>query len=231
MSLTLESRRCGPVCVIKCAGRLFVGTELQQLETALQRVALEFNKIVLNVGDVSRVDSTGMGLLVRYLVHTRNKRGDLRLAVLPDFFAVLLQLTKLTTILRTFPSEEEAIVSFLKDPSATTEDNANSGPKVLFLDQSADLGVFVRTLLSNHGYEVLTTCRVHDAKILLRVGKVDLIVLGPDNSQLTPESIISSLKSIAPNVSTFLLQKGFKHLEAAEAGSNLLTLIQGRSPA
>ena len=117
MSLSLDSRYCGRVFVVKCAGRIVTGEEIIVLEACINRGLLESSRIVVQAGEVTRVDSTGMGLLVRFLSHSRNRGGDLRLAAPPAFLVNLLQLTKLTTIFRIYDSEEEAIVSFLKDPA------------------------------------------------------------------------------------------------------------------
>ena len=95
MSLSLDSRHCGRVFVIKCAGRIVTGEEITILEACINRGLLESTRIVLHVGEVTRVDSTGMGLLVRFLSHTRNRGGDLRLAAPPPFLDNLLRLTKL----------------------------------------------------------------------------------------------------------------------------------------
>ena len=171
MSLSLDSRHCGRVFVIKCAGRIVTGEEITILEACITRGLLESTRIVLQAGEVTRVDSTGMGLLVRFLSHTRNRGGDLRLAACPPFLTNLLQLTKLTTIFRIYDSEDEAIVSFLKEPALFHPTGAQPGPLVLFVDQSPDLCAFVRTLLQHHGYEVLSTCRMHDAKTLLSAAK------------------------------------------------------------
>ncbi len=167
MSLSLESRHCGRVFVIKCAGRIVTGEEITILEACISRGLLESRRIVLHLGEVTRVDSTGMGLLVRFLSHTRNRGGDLRLAAPPLFLDNLLRLTKLTTIFRIYDSEDEAIVSFLKESAVSYPAGTHAGPLVLFVDQSPDLCAFVRTLLQHHGYEVLSTCRLHDAKTLL----------------------------------------------------------------
>ena len=179
-------------------------------------------------GEVTRVDSTGMGLLVRFLSHTRNRGGDLRLAAPPPFLSNLLRLTKLATIFRIYDSEEEAIVSFLKEPALSNTDGAHAGPLVLFVDQSPDLCAFVRTLLQHHGYEVLSTCRMHDAKTLLSAAKVDYIVLGPDSSSLPSDSVAASLKSLAPKASTVVLQDDFKLGNPEQAGLELLRLMQQR---
>jgi len=175
---------------------------------------------------VSRVDSARMGLLVRYLSHTRNRGGDLRLASAPPFLEHLLQITKLSTIFQTYGSEEEAIVSFLKETRTAKKDNAAAGPKVLFVDQSADLCAFVRGLLHNHGYEVLSTCRVRDAKMLLTAAKVDYIVLGPDCAQLSSDSVVASLQPLAPSAKVVLLHNDFKYDDAERAGRELLQRMQ-----
>ncbi|MGZ4833657.1 MAG: hypothetical protein ACXVZQ_12070, partial [Terriglobales bacterium] len=94
------------------------------------------------------------------------------------------------------------------------------------VDQSPDLCAFVRTLLQHHGYEVVSTCRIHDAKTLLSAAKVDYIVLGPDSSSLPSDNVAASLRSLAPKASTVLLQSNFKHGDAEQAGLELLRLMQ-----
>jgi anti-sigma B factor antagonist len=214
--------------VIKCAGRIVTGEEITVLEACINRGLLESSRIVVQAGEVTRVDSTGMGLLVRFLSHTRNRGGDLRLAAPQLFFTNLLRMTKLATIFRVYDSEDDAIVSFLKEPALSHPSGANAGPLVLFVDQSPDLCAFVRTLLQHHGYEVLSTCRMHDAKTLLSAAKVDYIVLGPDSYARAADSVAASLQSLAPKASTVLLQKDFKHGDAEEAGFELLRLMQHR---
>jgi anti-anti-sigma factor len=228
MSLSLDSRHCGRVFVIKCVGRIVTGEEVTVLEACISRGLRESTRIIVQAGEVSRVDSTGMGLLVRFLSHTRNRGGDLRLAAVPPFFSNLLRLTKLTTIFRIYDSEDEAIVSFLKEPALTNPGAVSTGRSVLFVDQSPDLCAFVRTLLQHHGYEVLSSCRMHDAKTLLSASKVDYIVLGPDSSFLAADSVAAALKSLAPRASTVVLQNGFKHGDAEQAGLELLRLMQHR---
>jgi anti-anti-sigma factor len=229
MSLSLECRPCGKVYVIKALGRIVTGDEANILEATISRGLLEFVRVVLNVAEVTRLDSTGMGLLVRFLSHTRNRGGDLRLAAPQPFFTTLLQLTKLSSIFRVYESEESAIVSFLKEPTAVTPDMKTVGPLVLFVDQSPDLCAFARTLLHRHGYEVLSTCRIHDAKTLLTAAKVDYIVLGPDSSQLPSHSVVEALKPLAPTAITVLLESGFKLGDPDRAGFELLQRMQARS--
>ena len=77
MLLTLKSRFVGNVYVIECAGRVVLGEEAKALETALEAGAREFTRIVLNLAEVSRLDSIAMGLLVRYAERLGKQGGGL----------------------------------------------------------------------------------------------------------------------------------------------------------
>src|SRR5271166_6220425 len=125
MSLSLESRHCGSVFIVRCTGRIVSGEESQTLEAALQRGLREFTRVVLHVDQVNRVDSAGMGLMVRFLWHARNRKGDLRLAAPQPFLTDLLNITKLSTVFRIYPNEEAAIVSFLKEGAIAPSDSTN----------------------------------------------------------------------------------------------------------
>jgi len=95
MPLQIESRFCGHVAIIECRGRI-VADELPALESVLQNEIREFHNIVLNVGEVTRLDSMGMGLLVRYSSNLRKRSGDIRLAATPPLIAEVLDITLLS---------------------------------------------------------------------------------------------------------------------------------------
>lgn len=228
MPLNLESRHCGKVYIIRCAGRIVTGAEVGELESAIHFALREFTRIVLELSQVDRIDSTGMGLLVRFLTSVRNRGGDLRLAAPTSFLVTLLEMTRLTSILRIYPSEDDAILSFYSEAAPVSQDPAASSKRVLFLDQSADLCAFVRHLLGSHGYDVHSTMLVRDAKVLLRASQVDVIVLGPGSEHLPSETVASSLKTVAPLAAMLQLEADFRHGDPHEAGRTLLNLIQSR---
>lgn len=229
MSLSVDARHCGAVYVIRCTGRIVAGEEVKVLETSINRGLREFLRFTLNLGDVSRVDSTGIGLMVRFLSHTRNRGGDLRLAAAPPFLSDLLKVTKLAGTFKVYDSEEEGIVSFLKEPGVKAGSSASIGPMVLFVDQSPDLCAFVRALLHHHEYEILSTCRIHDAKTLMTSAKFDYIVLGPDSSHLPSDAVVAALKALAPTATIVQLPGGFKYDDPERAGPELLQRL--RAPA
>jgi anti-anti-sigma factor len=225
MSLQTQERHCGTVWVIKCLGPITAG-EAGPLQSSLERGLREFRRLVVNLRGVPRVDSTGMGLLVRFAVHARNRGGDLRLAEPNPFVNNLLQMTKLATVFRVHEKEEDAILACLHEQFTASDAKVPLKGRVLFIDSSPDLCVFVRTLLKEHGYEVVSTSLVHDARILMQASTMDFLIFGPDSPEAPRESLISSLKQQRPHASAFHLQSDFKHQDPHQAEATLLTMME-----
>jgi anti-sigma B factor antagonist len=221
--LSLSSRHIGNVCIIECKGRIVLGEEANAMEAELVRGTREFSRVVLNVAAVERLDSTGIGLLVRYAAKAHKAGGDIRLAAAPAFFVSLLEIANLTSILQVFPTEEDAILSFLKHRPANRVER--HGTRVLFFDQSPDLCAFVQAVLAQYGFEVKSTSNFGDAKILLRVEEVDAILVGPGTPQLSPETALRALRAIAPKAAALRLAPDFKAQEATAATETLLRLF------
>jgi hypothetical protein len=167
-----------------------------------------------------------MGLLVRYAERLGKRGGGLRLATPPAFVTNLLNMTKLSGMLPGYPTEEDAIVSFLQQGSEG-EAQERRGPRVLVFDESADLCVFVRTVLVGQGYDVRSTCSFRDAKILLRVDGVEYIVVGPSTPRLSAETVVQSLTALSPNANVLQLAPDFKIRDAEEATDALLEMFAG----
>ena len=226
MSLSVDARHCGAVYVIRCSGRIVAGEECSVLESSINRGLREFRRLVIDLDGVGQIDSTGIGLLVRYLSHTRSRAGDLRLSTPPSFVASVLRATKLTTVFKVYESEEEAVVSFLKEPGATGSEETPAGPLVLFVDPSADVCAFVRALLSNNGYAVLSTCRITDAKLLLLSAKFDYLVLGAECAQGESAALVDKLRAFAGSAVIVELSSEFNYDDPERAGAELLGLMQ-----
>jgi anti-anti-sigma factor len=225
MLLSLSSRFVGNVYIIRCVGRVVLGDEVKALEAALEAGAREFSRIVLDLSEVNRLDSIAIGLLVRYAERLGKAGGGLRLAAAPPFVVNILNMTKLSSILPSYATEEEAIVSFLKQGSAGGV-KERQGARVIVVDESADLCTFVRTVLTQHGYDVKSTCSFRDAKILLGADSVDYILVGPGNPQLSSETILKTLTSLAPEAKTLQLDADFKIRDAREATEALLQMFR-----
>jgi anti-anti-sigma factor len=228
MPLSLESRFCGNVYIIRCDGRIVAGDELKLLEAALDLGAHEFTRLVLQVSGVERLDSVGIGLLVRYAVRVRKHGGDLRLVGPSSSVAALLKVTMLSRVLEVFPTEQDAITSFGEERSPKKLPPV-VGPRVLVLDESADMCTFFRTVLTQHGFDVKSATCFYDAKILLGVDNADYILLGPDAPYLPTQTVVESLRALAPRARALQLGADFKVRGALEATETLLQMFAAQS--
>ena len=123
--------------------------------------------IVLHLGEIVFIDSSGLGMLVRLLSSTRSARGDLKLCQLPEGVLKVLKMTSLITLFDTYESEEDAILSFYRRKAVPAR-TAPAGLTVLCVDQSADVLAYLRELLVRAGYNVLTNNNLRDSLILLQ---------------------------------------------------------------
>jgi len=112
MALKLNSRTIDGVRVIDCTGRIVFGDEAGQLRDAVKKELSENNRIVLNLGNVSYIDSGGIGTLVSLFTSARSAGGDIKLANLTKRVGDLLQITKLITVFESFDDEQKAVNAF-----------------------------------------------------------------------------------------------------------------------
>jgi anti-anti-sigma factor len=229
MPLTMKSRFAGNVFIIQCAGRIVLGPESTDLEIALDSASHEFHRFVLSVAELTRLDSIGLGLLVRFASRLRQRGGDIRLAAPPAFLVTLLELTQLSNVLRCYATEDEAIRSFLERPAGTAVPQRR-GPRILFVDESAELCVFVATVLRPYGLDVRSASK-RDARILLEVDGADFILVGPGTPQLPSETVLRALTPLAPKAAALNLNDDFKTLDAQAATAALLGLFSLQPPA
>ena len=113
MSVKLTTRQVGDVTVIDVAGRITLGEGSSVLRDALRDlVSKNQKKILLNLGDVSYIDSSGIGELVSGFTTVTNSGGSLKLLNLNKRVKDLLQITKLYTVFDVHEDEAGAIRSF-----------------------------------------------------------------------------------------------------------------------
>lgn len=106
------------IVVVDCAGRLVFGEETAAIRDQTKSLISQGSRIVLNLADVTYIDSGGLGTLVSLFVTARNVGGGIKLARLTQRVGDLLQITKLLTVFEVYNSEEEAVQSFRKSVAA-----------------------------------------------------------------------------------------------------------------
>ncbi len=115
MALKMTSREVDGVTVVAMDGRIVLGEESNALrEKAKSLVAEGKKKVVLNMDNVTFIDSAGLGTLVAAHHSAKNQGASLRLCHLGSKFQEVLQITKLMTIFDVYNTEAEAVASFSK---------------------------------------------------------------------------------------------------------------------
>jgi len=109
----LNTRQVGDVSVVDVAGRITLGEGSSALRDTLRdMVSKNQKKILLNLGEVSYIDSSGIGELVSGFTTVTNSGGQLKLLNLTKRVKDLLQITKLYTVFDVHEDEAGAIRSF-----------------------------------------------------------------------------------------------------------------------
>jgi anti-sigma B factor antagonist len=113
MALKISTRTIDGVSVVDCSGRVVFGDEANALrETVKEQLAANQRKIVINLANVSYIDSGGLGTLVGLFTSAHNNGGTVKLAGLNSRVIDLLQVTKLVTVFEVFDTAERAASSF-----------------------------------------------------------------------------------------------------------------------
>ena len=113
MQMQIHTRNVGDVTVLDLKGRLTLNEGTQQLKETFDRLTASGTKrIVLNLQEVSYVDSGGLGELVRSLAAVGRHGGSLKLINLTSKITDLLVITKLLTVFDSYDSESAALSSF-----------------------------------------------------------------------------------------------------------------------
>lgn len=113
MSVKMTTRQVGDVTVIDAAGRITLGEGASAFRDTVRELATKGDKkILLNLSDVSYIDSSGIGEMVSGFTTVTNHGGQLKLLGLSKRVKDLLQITKLYTVFEVFDDESAAVRSF-----------------------------------------------------------------------------------------------------------------------
>jgi anti-sigma B factor antagonist len=111
--MDISERESGNVTIVDLNGKLNLGDATQRLHDKVNSLLQQGRKnIILNLGEVSSVDSGGLGELVRTLTSMQKHGGSLKVANLPKRVHDLLVMTRLVTVFDTYDDEASALKSF-----------------------------------------------------------------------------------------------------------------------
>jgi anti-sigma B factor antagonist len=224
VALSLDSRRIGDITVVTCAGRIVEGGESAALKEHFADQLYDQPYVVLDLGEVTFVDSSGLGLLVRLLNRTRTARGDLKLCAVRPPIAEVLRVTRLGTIFESYATAAAAIAAFYQ-PSKLAETVDRFKTDILCVDPSDDVLVYLHQLLSQGGYGVLTTNNLPDARTLLTATRPKLLIVGARFSAAAGMQALETVNGMAAGGAVIHLPDDFSHRDAGEAGRELLNQV------
>jgi anti-sigma B factor antagonist len=119
MALKITNSEIDGITVLALDGRIVLGEETSKLrETVKKLISDGKSKLVLDMKNVTMIDSSGLGALVAAYSSAKSGGASLRLSNLGAHFNQLLQITKLLTVFEVFETQEDAVRSFSKSQAS-----------------------------------------------------------------------------------------------------------------
>jgi len=113
MEITIARRTVDDIKILDCSGKIVLGEGTMTVRNMVRDIITAGGKkIILNLADVSYVDSSGIGELVSTYTTVTSAGGQLKLLNLTKKIEQLLAITKLLTVFQVFEDEQAAIASF-----------------------------------------------------------------------------------------------------------------------
>jgi len=120
MNVEVTIQEVDGVSLVALNGRIVLGEESAALrETVKGLLAAGKKKLILNMANVTYIDSAGLGILVAAYVSAKSQGASIRLCALGHKFREVLQLTRLLTIFEVFDTPAAALDSYREDTAST----------------------------------------------------------------------------------------------------------------
>lgn len=111
MKMTQEIK--GDVVILRLSGQLMGGPDADAVrDTILSILNQGFKRILVDLKDVSWVNSTGLGILISSHITTANNGGQLKLMRVSKRIESIFMVTRLNTVFQVFETEESALKGF-----------------------------------------------------------------------------------------------------------------------
>jgi anti-sigma B factor antagonist len=109
----INVRKRSQIQVVQLRGQLRMGTAVDDLRQTLEDlIATGDNRIVLNLAEVPMIDSSGIGLIVRFLASAKERGGSIKLLQPSKFAVQTLRLVGVLNVFEIFDQEDLAVASF-----------------------------------------------------------------------------------------------------------------------
>ena len=103
----------GKVAILSLSGNMMGGPETQEVHEKIKSLLSDnLKKIVIDLGGVKWMNSSGLGILMASLTSIEKEGGELKLACIADKVQSLLMITQLMKIFQTFETVDRAVANF-----------------------------------------------------------------------------------------------------------------------
>jgi len=118
MALGITTSKTDGVTIVRLRGTIYFGEESASLRLRVKELLESSRQIVLDLANVTHIDSGGLGTLVALYSSARKAGGEIKLANLGNHAKEVLQITKLVTVFEIFERAEDAAASFKRTATA-----------------------------------------------------------------------------------------------------------------
>ena len=116
MPLYIVEKLMGGIILLDMRGRITLGRETEAFRRKIRElIDAGYKRLILDLGEITYVDSVGLSILVASFASVRKQGGDLKLVRLPQGVHQLLQITRLVTVFEIHNSVESALQAFERE--------------------------------------------------------------------------------------------------------------------
>jgi len=111
--LNIKERKRDGIVILELSGKLMGGPDAASFDETLKTLLHEgsFN-VIVDIGSVNWINSTGLGILISGYSTVRKSGGEMKLLNVSDRIQSIFMVSKLHTVFKSFSDEEEAVNSF-----------------------------------------------------------------------------------------------------------------------
>jgi anti-anti-sigma factor len=201
VGLQVSIRKSGDVTILDLRGRSTIDSgESELLGSHLQElVASGVRKLLLNLAELTQVDSSGISSIVATYVSLRDQGGDLRLLRPCGRVLEVFRVLRLLETIPSFEDEAQAVGSFRPQGAPTPQKSA------LVVSSGGDIDELLMSVLIAEGWDIQRVVDNQDALSLSREKPFDLIITGRKTCGSEDIELLRKIRSARPHVRLIIL--------------------------
>lgn len=224
MALSLDTRRLRDITFVKCAGRIAEGADCFALQRQIEHVLPREAKVVLDCSALESIDSSGLGLLVRWLTRTQTLGGNLVLYAVQPRVREVLRVTRLAPLFELVDTEAAAVDAFQRRTVAAAPHG--TGTDVLCVHKSSSVLTFIGESLRQAGYRVTTTASLSEAVMQLQAASPKVVIVATAFRTSRETKAAETFNALLRDRVVIDLPETFASDDADAAGARLFADVQ-----